>query len=248
MKFLVIQHLVVEGFGIFNQLCRKAGIDLDVVQIENGDALPDLAPYAALWVMGGPMNVDQEAQYPWLVQEKALIRQAVALRKPYLGICLGAQLLADALGGDVGAMSAAEVGVLPITLTPKGWDHPLLRGLALTTPVLQWHGYEIKRLPDQSTLLASSKACPVQGFAIEDFAFGLQFHPEVTALVMESWLSVPEYAAELREKLGSTACEDLQAAVVAHLPTFETNARLLFENFLAIVRSSQQSPSFASLS
>jgi GMP synthase-like glutamine amidotransferase len=248
MKFLVIQHLVVESFGLFNQLCQEAGIEVEVVQIEHRDALPGPAAYDAVWVMGGPMNVDQEAQYPWLVQEKELIRQAVALGKPYLGICLGAQLLADALGGEVGAMAAAEVGVLPVSLTPEGWDHPLLKGLALTIPVVQWHGYEVKRLPDQGVLLAASKACPVQSFAVGEFAFGLQFHPEVSDVVMRSWLSVPEYAAELREKLGPTACEELQSAVDVHLPTFEANARLLFENFLAIVRASQKSTSLTSLS
>ncbi|HEY9736520.1 MAG TPA: type 1 glutamine amidotransferase, partial [Trichocoleus sp.] len=110
MKFLVIQHLAIESFGIFNTLCRESGIELDIIQVEKGDAFPDPQPYDAVWVMGGPMNVDQEAKYPWLAAEKALIREAIALGKPYVGICLGAQLLADALGGEVGPMTKPQVG------------------------------------------------------------------------------------------------------------------------------------------
>ena len=246
MKFLVIQHLVVESFGLFNALCQQAGIAVDVVQVEKGDPFPEVAGYDALWVMGGAMNVDQEAQYSWMAVEKALIRRAVLeLGLPYVGICLGAQLLADALGGEVGPMAIAEVGVLPITLNAAGQQHPLLRGLSATLPVVQWHGYGIKHLPEGGQVLASSQACPVQIFAVGDRAFGLQFHPEVDGAVMGSWLAVPDHCAELQSHHGPTACADFQQAVDNHLFAFTTTAQTLFENILSLVSRSHSSGSGA---
>lgn len=124
MKFLAIKHVVVEGLGVFEQFCHEAGIAIDTVELEKGDRFPTLDGYAALWVMGGPMNVGDEAEYSWLKIEKALITEAVKERHmPYMGVCLGAQLLADALGGEVGAMPAPEVGILPVHLTEAGASH-----------------------------------------------------------------------------------------------------------------------------
>ncbi|MBW4551633.1 MAG: type 1 glutamine amidotransferase [Aphanocapsa sp. GSE-SYN-MK-11-07L] len=133
MKFLVVKHVIVEGLGILEQFCHQAGVTVDTVELEKGDKFPNLEGYAALWVMGGPMNVGDIEAYPWLVEEKALIRHAVSDRNlPYMGVCLGAQLLADALDGAVGFMPAPEVGVLPITLTQAGCNHPLMLGLPHT--------------------------------------------------------------------------------------------------------------------
>jgi GMP synthase-like glutamine amidotransferase len=113
MKFLVIKHVVVEGLGVFEQFCHDAGIAVDTVELEKGDSFPQLDGYAALWVMGGPMNVNDEEEFPWLVEEKALIHKAVqTLHLPYMGVCLGAQLLADALGGETKPMLTPEVGLL----------------------------------------------------------------------------------------------------------------------------------------
>lgn len=241
MKFLVIQHRLVEHFGSFASFCQSAGIEVEVVEIERGEQFPtDLSSYDAVWVLGGPMNVDQEEQYPWLRAEKALIRQAVLeAGLPFCGICLGAQLLADALGGRVGPMAAPEVGVWPITLNATGQENLLLKGLPLTLPVLHWHGYEVKRLPPGGQVLAASTLCRVQAFVVNHLALGLQFHPEVTTGVMESWLSQSEYRVDLQAALGPTGCEDLQAAVTAHQPIFEANARVLFDNFLTLVRQRQ---------
>jgi GMP synthase-like glutamine amidotransferase len=167
MKFLVIKHVVVEGLGVFERFCRDAGIAINTVELEKGDAFPNLEGYAALWVMGGPMNVSDVAEYPWLVEEKALIRTAVRdLNLPYMGVCLGAQLLADVLGGAVKPMSAPEVGLLTVTITSDGSNHPLMTGLPTTLNVLQWHGQEVRQLPAGSTLLASSAHCQVQAYAV----------------------------------------------------------------------------------
>ena len=250
MKFLVIKHVTVEGLGIFEQFCRKADIAVDYVELEKGDRFPSLDGYAALWVMGGPMNVGDETDYSWLVEEKAFIRQAVQeLQMPYLGVCLGAQLLADSLGGEVRAMSTPEVGLLPIALTEAGQQHPLTAGLPETFKVLQWHGQSVQTLPPGATLLASSAHCPVQAYAVsvggvpplESRVFGLQFHSEVSAATIKDWVQIPAYRADLVATLGVNGCEDLTQAVSDRLSIMNHEANIIFANFLSIVqRSSSQ--------
>lgn len=237
MKFLLIKHVVEEGLGIFERFCHDAGIAVDTLELERGDSFPNLEGYSALWVMGGPMNVGDEKQFPWLVEEKALISKAVRdLHLPYMGICLGAQLLADALGGEVQSMAAPEVGLLSVNLTEAGLNHPLTAGLPKTLKVLQWHGQEVKQLPSDATLLASSSQCQVQAYAVGDCAFGLQFHSEVTEATVEDWVQIPAYRADLELTLGSTGCDDLKRAVDAQLAIMNREAKILFENFVQIVK------------
>lgn len=237
MKFLVIKHVVVEGLGVFEQFCHDAGIAVDTVELEKGDSFPNVENYAALWVMGGPMNVSDEAEFPWLVDEKALIREAVQnLHLPYIGVCLGAQLLANALGGEVKPMSAPEVGLLPVVMTEAGLNHPLTAGLPETLKVLQWHSQEVKKLPLGATLLASSGHCQVQAYAVGDCAFGLQFHSEVTNATVEDWVQIPSYRADLEVTLSSTGCDDLKQVVNKQLPVMNCEAKAMFDNFLQIVK------------
>lgn len=237
MKFLVIKHVIAEGLGIFEQFCYETGITVDVVELEKGDEFPSLEGYSALWVMGGPMNAGDIDDYPWLVEEKMLIRHAIQdLNLPYIGICLGAQLLADALDGEVGFMSAPEVGLLPIDLTEAGCSHPLMSGLPQTFKVLQWHGQEVMCLPAGATVLASSPQCQIQAFAINDRTFGLQFHSEVTEVTVEDWVQIPVYQADLEATLGATGCDHLKQAVTAQLPIMNREAKIVFDNFLKIVQ------------
>ncbi|MGB0561238.1 MAG: type 1 glutamine amidotransferase [Spirulinaceae cyanobacterium] len=238
MKFLVIKHVVIEGLGVFEQFCHEAGITIHTVELEKGDTFPELDGYAALWVMGGPMNVGDEAEFPWLVKEKALIRKAVQeIQLPYMGICLGAQLLADALGGAVQPMVSPEVGLLPVSLTEAGLNHPLTAGLSRTFKVLQWHGQAVKQLPLGATLLSSSNHCQVQAYAVRDYAFGLQFHSEVMNKTVDDWVQIPVYKSDLEATLGSTGCNDLKQAVSKQLPIMNHEAKIVFDNFLEIVKS-----------
>ena len=237
MKFLVVKHVVVEGLGVFAPWCEAAGIGLDWVEWERGDMLPDAVGYQAVWVMGGPMNVGDEAEYPWLVQEKQWIRQVVQVQQiPYMGVCLGAQLLADALGGTVGAMAMPEVGLGQVYLTKLAREHPLFQGVPERFLALHWHGQEVKTLPPQGVLLASSDRCRVQAYAVGDYAFGIQFHSEVEAQTVADWSALPAYRAALEQALGTTGCAALATAVAAELPAMTAIARQLFANFCQIVQ------------
>ena len=165
MKFLVLQHIDIEHPGIFRDFMRADGIAWDTVELDEGEAIPPLDGYDALISMGGPMDVFEEEAHPWLADEKVAIREAVAERDmPFLGVCLGHQLLADALGGRVETMPEPEVGIMTVDLTAAGRADPLLAGLDPAVTCLQWHGCAVTRLPGDAVSLASSPLCAVQAF------------------------------------------------------------------------------------
>jgi GMP synthase-like glutamine amidotransferase len=239
MRILVFQHIAIEHPGIFRDFLRQDGIGWDAVELDAGERIPDLAGYDALMVMGGPMDVWQEAEHPWLAGEKRAIREAVLGRGlPYLGICLGHQLLADALGGVVGKMPAAEVGVLDVALTAEGRSDPLLRDGPARFKALQWHGAAVLRPPADAVVLAESPVCAVQAFRVGRHAYGLQYHVELTADTVREWSRVPEYACALDATLGPGSLAALDAAAAGQMRAFNRDARRLYEGFIALVRNS----------
>src|SRR5271157_3970528 len=144
MRILVFQHLSVEHPGIFRSLWTNAGHDWRAVELDANEPIPNLNGFDLLVVMGGPMDVWEERMHRWLAREKAAIRHWVQeLNRPYLGICLGHQLLAAALGGKVSLMARPEVGVANVDLTPDGQDDPLFQGFAASFETFQWHGAEV---------------------------------------------------------------------------------------------------------
>ena len=198
MRIIVFQHLAVEHPGRFRTLWTDAGDDWRAAELDAGEAIPDLAAFDLLVVMGGPMDVWQEQAHPWLIREKAAIRHWVQdLRRPYLGVCLGHQLLAAALGGAVGLMARPEVGLARIDLTPEGQRDPLFAGLGPTFETFQWHGAEVARVPDGGLVLARNEACAIQAMRWGDHAYGLQFHPEIEPDAIAEWERIPEYCASL---------------------------------------------------
>jgi GMP synthase-like glutamine amidotransferase len=172
-RILVFQHMEAGHPGIFRDLLRQDEVAAHTVRLDLGERIPDLGAFDALWVMGGPQDVWEEAEHPWLVEEKAAIREAVLGRAmPFLGICLGHQLLADALGGEVGPAAEPEIGVFEVELG-AGAGHPLFAGLPQRSPFLQWHRAEVRRPPADAKVLASSPRCAVQAIAVGQRAFGL---------------------------------------------------------------------------
>ncbi len=238
MRLLVFQHIPVEHPGVFRDFLKEDGVDWDAVELDRGEPIPSLAGYDALWVMGGPMDVWEEERYPWLVDEKAVIREVVNARgMPFLGICLGHQLLADALGGTVASMISPEVGILDVELTPAGRSDPLLAGLPQGFKCLQWHDAEVVEPPPDATVLAGSSRCAVQALRVGENAYGLQYHVELTASTVSEWAQVSAYKQFLERVLGANALPRLDAEARLRMPAFNRDARRLYDNFMALCAS-----------
>lgn len=180
MHIHYLQHVPFEDLASLGPALLAMGHTLSHTRLYAGDPLPASDRFDALIVMGGPMGVHDEAIHPWLATEKSLIRQVIEQTvKPVLGICLGAQLIADALGATVSANPCREIGWFPLDLdaafSASRWGGYLVAG----EPVFHWHG-DTFALPAGALAIGSSAACATQGYIVEDRVVGLQFHLETT--------------------------------------------------------------------
>jgi len=241
MRVAVLQHAAFEHAGILCDFMREARISFDVAALDDGDALPDLDPYDALIILGGPMGPLDFNDHPWLTVETALVREAVVERAlPTLGICLGHQLLALALGGSLSEMREAEAGVVDITLNEAGKRDPLFKGLASTTRGFQWHEWQVKEPPPGAVPLATSALCPVQAMRAAPRAWGVQFHIEAYARTLDEWLAPAGHEEELQTILGPNARAIFAAQAARHMPRLNADARRLFANFTQLAQLSAE--------
>jgi GMP synthase-like glutamine amidotransferase len=231
LRFLVFQHLDVEHPGSFREMMAADGT-WDVIRLNAGESIPELERFDALLAFGGPMDVWQEAEFPWLRLEKAAIRDFVLrLNRPYLGVCLGHQLLADSLGGEVGKMTVPEVGVRTVHRTIEGAADQILGLLPDRFPTVQWHGAEVKALPPNATVLAKNSACQIQAFRIGEFAYGIQYHVEVEPATVSEWGKIPEYRCALSDISGGGGQDSFERAATASMALFLASARKLYGGF-----------------
>ncbi len=201
-KVLVFQHVPFEPLGTLDPLLKDAGFRIRYVNFgREPDSRPVLEGYEALIVLGGPMSSDQIDTYPNLITEVSIIREAIERGMSILGICLGAQLLAKALGGTVSRNETREIGWYDVEMTEAGREDPVLSSFAPRQEVFQWHEDGIS-LPVGVELLAGSPASPVQAFRYGERAYGFQFHLEANQPLIERWLSVPAHAQVLTEEEG----------------------------------------------
>jgi len=188
-----------------------------------GEKLPEAEQIPALIILGGAMGAYDDARHPFLSDVKKLIRQVVAARIPYLGICLGGQLLAAALGAEVVSGRWEELGTLNVSLTEEGKTDRLFRGIPEAFSTFQWH-HDSFDIPVGGVLLASSDACPHQAFRVGESAWGLQFHPEVTEEIIRDWCAWDSSTME--------RTEELVVAFSKNEENYRATARLLLQNFL----------------
>lgn len=232
-RVLVLQHHPAEHPGVFRELFAAAGIAGDAVEVDAGETIPDLGPYDAMMAMGGPQHVWQEDEHPWLVDEKRTVAAWVRSGRPFLGMCLGHQLLASAMGGYVGMMEKPEIGVLPVKLTREGFGDPLLRGLPDIVDVLQWHGAEVILPPPGAVVLASDARGAPQAIRVGQRGWGVQFHFEQTATTVDEWAAIPEYRDGLEQLWGAAGVGRLGGAVAAGMGQFRSVATAICGNFVA---------------
>lgn len=229
---LVITHSPTEGVGNVGPWLEGAGVELVVVEPWNGDALPaDVTAYDALVVMGGPQQAYDDASAAWLPATKELLRQAVSASVPTLGVCLGAQLLAEATGGrvELGA-DGIEAGARLVAKRDAAWDDELFADVPFTPTVVQWHEDAIVDLPPGAVHLAASPRYENQAFRLGSCAWGLQFHIETPPEMVRHWGA--HYGRAVEEAgLDPVA---LAERVVAELPEVEACWRPVVERFAAI--------------
>jgi GMP synthase-like glutamine amidotransferase len=197
MRVVAFRHVPFEGAGRLAPVLAARGIALEFADLyQPGALLPDISQAAGVVSLGGPFSVNDPL--PWLIEERRLIAQAAARNQPVLGVCLGSQLIAKALGARVYRNPVKEIGWFDIGFTAAALDDPLFSGLSGPETVFQWHG-ETFDLPPGGVLLASSEACAHQAYRVGSAVYGLQFHLEVTPEMIADWCTQDLNSGDVRE-------------------------------------------------
>ena len=235
MNIIILQHIKIEDPGYIKDLMLADGFNLTTIELDEGEKIPtDLSNFDAMFCMGGPMDTWMEKEYPWLIDEKKAIKRFVIdLKKPYLGFCLGCQLLGEIIGGKVVKSKNPEIGMLNINFSKNKKNDPLFYKFPEEITSLQWHSYEVQGLEENNdvTHLASSPETKYQIFKYKDHAYGIQFHIEVKNTTVNDWGCVPEYKSALEKQLGQGALEKFDNQAQINMKNMNNYSYILYSKF-----------------
>ena len=238
-NIIILQHIPIETPGYILDLMKIDKFNITTIELDQGEKIPDnLSSYDAMFCMGGPMDTWMEETYPWLIDEKNKIKEYVIdLKKPYLGFCLGCQLLGEVLGGQVVKSNPPEIGILDINMTKNKNFDLLFSEYPEKIKALQWHSYEVIELEKNNDvkILASSPTTKYQIFKYMDHAYGIQFHIEIKEDTVSQWSCVPEYEKALEDSLGKGALKIFDQNAKIYMKSMNTSAEILYKNFKKII-------------
>ena len=211
---------------------------LTTIELDEGEQIPsDLSSYDAMLCMGGPMDTWMEKEYPWLIEEKKRIKEFVIdLKKPFLGFCLGCQLLGEVVGGNVVKSDPIEIGMLDVNLKDSRIQDRIFNEFPDKIKALQWHSYEVQNLENNKyiSIIASSSSTKYQIFKYKEHAYGIQFHVEIKNTTVNDWGCVPQYKEALEQNLGGNALEKFDQAAKENMVNLNHYSETIYENFKKI--------------
>ena len=235
MRVIILQHIKIEDPGFIKDLMIKDGVELTTIELDEGEKIPnDLSKFDAMFCMGGPMDTWMEKEHPWLIDEKKRIKEFVVdLKKPYLGFCLGCQLLGEVVGGKVVKSNIPEIGMLNISFSNNKNNDALFSKFPEEITSLQWHSYEVQGLENNKdvTHLASSPETKYQIFKYQNHAYGIQFHIEVKDTTVGEWGCVPEYKSALEKELGPDALKKFDNEAQTNMENMNNYSKILYSKF-----------------
>ena len=238
-NIIILQHIPIETPGYILDLMKKDNFNLTTIELDQGEKIPnDLSFFDAMFCMGGPMDTWMEEQYPWLIEEKNKIKEYVLnYKKPYLGFCLGCQLLGEVLGGKVIKSNPPEIGIMDINMAEDRNTDKLFCEYPSKIKALQWHSYEVIELEKISDvkILGSSPTTKYQIFKYMDHAYGIQFHIEIKKNTVSQWSCVPEYEKALEDTLGKDSLKLFDQNAKYYMKAMNSSAEILYKNFKKII-------------
>jgi len=235
LNIIILQHINIEDPGYIKDLMLADGLNLTTIELDEDEKIPnDLSKFDGMFCMGGPMDTFMEKEHPWLIEEKKKIKDFVInLKKPYLGFCLGCQLLGEVVGGKVVKSNPAEIGMMDINFTEEKKEDNLFFKFPDKIKSLQWHSYEVQGLEKNKkiTLLASSPITKYQIFKYQNHAYGIQFHIEIKDTTVNEWGCVPEYKKALEDQFGEGALEKFDQSAKKNMKDMNSYSKILYNNF-----------------
>tara|TARA_B100001093_G_scaffold507776_1_gene568846 strand:- start:4397 stop:5119 length:723 start_codon:yes stop_codon:yes gene_type:complete len=240
MEIVVLQHINIEDPGYIKDLMLADNVNLTTIELDKGEKIPkDLTKFDAMFCMGGPMDTYMEDKYPWLIDEKKRIKEFVInLKKPYLGFCLGCQLLGEVVGGKVVKSEIPEIGIMDINFSQEKNNDILFSSFPKKIKSLQWHSFEVDGLDNNKdiTILASSPITKYQIFKYQNHAYGIQFHIEIKDTTVNEWGCVPEYRKALEDLLGEGALKRFDQVANDNMNSMNNYSKILYTNFKNIIK------------